>query len=91
MKHILSPQDAEAARDILVEQLHVQRSQLTPEARFKTDLGADSLAEMEIAMAMEDRFNVTIPDEQWPSDATVGHLFEILAELLATQQTMPPA
>ncbi len=65
MKHQLSEPDTKAVLDLLVEQLGVQRAQLTPDAKISEDLGADSLTVIEIAMAVEERFNLSIPDEQW--------------------------
>ena len=83
MNNILSDNDTTTVLDLLVKQLGVQRAQLTPDARIQEDLGADSLTVIEIAMAIEDRFNLSIPDEQWETVATVGDLFETLAKLLA--------
>jgi acyl carrier protein len=68
--------------DILVEQLGVQAAQLTPDAKLAQDLGADSLTLVEITMALEERFNLSIPDEEWEKVSTVGDLFEALAGLL---------
>jgi acyl carrier protein len=84
MKSILSNKDTQAVLDILVEQLGVQRAQLTPDAKIQEDLGADSLTVIEIAMAMEERFNLSIPDDQWETVSTVHDLLETIAELLAT-------
>jgi acyl carrier protein len=83
MKNILSDKDTRAVLDILVEQLGVRRAQLTPDAKIQEDLGADSLTVIEIAMAMEDRFHLSIPDEQWETVSTVGDLLETIAKLLA--------
>jgi acyl carrier protein len=55
---------------------------LADEARFEEDLCSDSLALVEIAMAIEDHFNLSIPDERWDQVKTVGDLYEMLAELL---------
>ena len=85
MNNILSDNDTKAVLDLLVEQLGVQREQLTPDARIQEDLSADSLTVIEIAMAIEERFNISIPDEQWETVSTVGDLFETLAKLLATR------
>ena len=82
MNNILSAKDTQAVLDVLVEQLGVQRTQLTPDAKIQEDLGADSLTVIEIAMAMEERFNLSIPDEQWEAVSTVGDLFATLARLL---------
>ncbi len=84
MNNILSGKDTQAVLDILVEQLGVQRAQLTPDAKIQEDLGADSLTVIEIAMAMEERFHISIPDEQWETVSTVGDLLETMAKLLAT-------
>jgi acyl carrier protein len=85
MKHLLPDQETQAVLDILVEQLGVAQGQLTPEARIQADLGADSLTVIEIAMAVEERLQLAIPDEQWESVSTVGDLFELLARLLAAR------
>ena len=82
MNNILSERDTKAVLDILVEQLGVQEAQLTPEARLEEDLGADSLTLVEITMALEDRFDLSIPDEESGKVLTVGDLFEVLGELL---------
>ncbi len=82
MENLLSQKDTAAVLDILVEQLGVERTQLTPEARLQEDLGADSLTLVEIAMALEERFDLSIPDEEWDKVATVHDLFEGLAELM---------
>ena len=82
MKDILSEKDAQAVEEILTDQLDVNPEQLTPEARLKDDLGADSLTLVEITMAIEDRFNMSVPDENWERVRTVGELYELLAELL---------
>jgi acyl carrier protein len=83
---ILSTKDTQAVYDILTEQLGVNRDQLTPDAKIKEDLGADSLTIVEIALALEERFNLSIPDEQWEPVSTVGDLFNLLAQLLPTQR-----
>ena len=89
MNNMLSDKDTQAVLDILVEQLGVQRAQLTPGAKIQEDLGADSLTVIEIAMAMEERFNLSIPDEQWETVSTVGDLFELLAKLLGKTEPIP--
>jgi acyl carrier protein len=83
MNNMLSDKDKQAILDILVEQLGVQRAQLTPDAKIQNDLGADSLTVIEIAMAVEERFHLSIPDEQWETVLTVGDLFETIGKLLA--------
>ena len=51
-------------RDIIVEQLGVKPDQVTPEAKFIEDLGADSLDTVELIMALEEEFGIEVPDEQ---------------------------
>ncbi len=68
--------------DILVELLGVPETQLTPDAKLEEDLGADSLTLTEITIALEERFNLSIPDEEWERVATVQDIFEKLVELL---------
>jgi acyl carrier protein len=82
MNDILSERDTKAVFDILTEQLGVEQAQLTPDARIEEDLGADSLTKVEIIMALDERFNISIPDEVAEKVSTVGDLFEALGELL---------
>ena len=63
-------------------QLGVERAQITPEAGLMADLGADSLDMVEIAMKVEETFNLTIPDEEMENVHTVGDLHEALANHL---------
>jgi acyl carrier protein len=76
--------DAEVAKvqDILIDQLHVTREQVTPEARIEDDLGADSLDVVEIAMKTEEVFNLTLPDEQAEKVKTVQDLCDAVGSLL---------
>jgi acyl carrier protein len=87
MNNMLSDKDTQAILDILVEQLGVQRTQLTQDAKIQDDLGADSLTVIEIVMAMEERFHLSIPDEQWETVSTVGDLLETIGKLLATPKS----
>jgi acyl carrier protein len=87
MNTILSEKDTMAIQDIIIRQLDVQRDQLALEARILADLGADSLDVVEISMALEEHFNVTIPDEQWDKVETVGELYDELGRIL--QQRTP--
>ena len=90
MNNLLSEKDTKAVLDILVEQLGVQEAQLTRDAKLQEDLGADSLTIMEITMAVEERFNLSISDEEWEKVSTVGDLFEALAELLGKLERRAP-
>ena len=60
--------------NIVSEQLGVDKSKVTPEASFTTDLGADSLDSVELIMAIEDEFEIEIPDEDVEKLKTVGEL-----------------
>jgi acyl carrier protein len=82
MNNILSEKDTVAIQDIIIRQLDGQRDQLMPEARILADLGADSLDVVEISMALEELFDVTIPDEQWDKVDTVGELYDELGRIL---------
>ena len=59
-------------REIIVEQLGVEESQVTNEAKFVDDLGADSLDTVELVMALEEAFDLEIPDEDAEKIASVG-------------------
>ena len=65
-------------RDIIVEQLGVNAEQVTPEASFIDDLGADSLDSVELIMAFEEEFSAEIPDEDAEKLTTVGKVVEYL-------------
>jgi acyl carrier protein len=74
------PTISERVSKILIEQLGVDPSQITPEAKFNEDLGADSLDSVEIVMACEEEFNVEVPDEEAEKIQTVGGLITYLEE-----------
>lgn len=61
----------ERVKNVVVEQLSVEESLVTPEASFTTDLGADSLDTVELVMAFEEEFGCEIPDEEAEKIATV--------------------
>ena len=58
-------------KDIIVEQLGVNADQVTPEAKFIEDLGADSLDTVELVMALEEEFELEIADEEAEKISTV--------------------
>ncbi|MDB5044880.1 MAG: acyl carrier protein [Deinococcus sp.] len=58
-------------KEVIVEKLGVDAEKVTPEARFVEDLGADSLETVELIMGLEDKFGVTISDEDAESIRTV--------------------
>ena len=61
----------EKVREIICEQLNVSAEDVVPEASFVDDLGADSLDQVELIMAMEEEFDISIPDEDAEKIATV--------------------
>lgn len=58
-------------KEVIVEKLGVDADKVTPEARFVEDLGADSLETVELIMGLEDKFGVSIPDDQAETIRTV--------------------
>ena len=68
----------EKVRDIVAEQLGVEPSEITPESSFVDDLGADSLDIVELIMALEEEFNMEIPDEEAEKISTVGDVVEYI-------------
>ena len=65
-------QIAEKVKKIVVDQLGVNEDQVVPEAKFIEDLGADSLDQVELVMALEEEFGADIPDEDAEKLTTVG-------------------
>jgi len=59
-------------KEIVIEQLGVEEQQITMEASFINDLGADSLDTVELVMALEEAFEIEIPDEDAEKIGTVG-------------------
>ena len=68
----------EKVKEIIVDQLGVDEKQLNPEAFFIDDLGADSLDTVELVMALEEEFDVEIPDEDAEKIATVQHAIDYI-------------
>jgi acyl carrier protein len=68
-------------KNIIVEQLGVKPEQVTPEAKFIEDLGADSLDTVELVMALEEEFGNEIPDEQAEKLQSVGDVIKYIEEL----------
>lgn len=65
---------------IIVDKLGVEESEVTPEANFQTDLGADSLDTVELIMEFEKEFGISIPDDQAEKIATVGDAIAYIEE-----------
>ena len=68
----------EKVRDIVVEQLGVEEDEVTMESSFIDDLGADSLDIVELIMALEEEFDIEVPDEEAEKITTVGDVVEYI-------------
>jgi acyl carrier protein len=68
----------EKVTKIIVDKLGVDESEVTPEASFTNDLGADSLDTVELIMEFEKEFNIAIPDDQAEKIGTVGQALEYI-------------
>lgn len=71
---------SDRVKEIIVEQLGVNPDQVTPEAKFIEDLGADSLDTVELVMAFEEEFGAEIPDEDAEKLQTVGDVNKYIEE-----------
>jgi acyl carrier protein len=84
----IHPSDKEAnvseieakVKKIIMEQLGVEEPEVTPEAKFIEDLGADSLDTVELVMALEEEFGIEIPDEDAEKIATVKNATDYILE-----------
>lgn len=87
---ILMPEDIDAikqrVKEIIVEQLGVDASEVTDSAAFIEDLGADSLDTVELIMAFEEEFEIEIPDEEAEKLVNVGLATEYLLKKLDEKQ-----
>ncbi len=72
----------ERVKQIIVEQLGVKPEDVTPQANFVDNLGADSLDTVELVMAFEDEFNFEMPDEDAERMQTVGDIIDYLKKKL---------
>ena len=73
----------EKVKSIIVEQLGVDANEVTPEASFVDDLGADSLDTVELVMAFEEEFSCEIPDDAAETILTVGDAVKFLTKATA--------
>ncbi len=69
-------------KEIIIEKLSVTEDQITEGARFQEDLGADSLDVVELVMAIEEKFNIEVPDEDAERIRTVGDAVNYIKEKL---------
>jgi len=67
-------------KDIIVEQLGVNADQVTSDAKFIEDLGADSLDTVELVMALEEEFGLEVPDEEAEKLQSVGDVIKYIEE-----------
>lgn len=67
-------------KDIIVDQLGVNPDQVTPDAKFIEDLGADSLDTVELIMALEEEFGIEVPDEEAEKLQSVGDVIKYIEE-----------
>ena len=72
----------ERVKGIIVDQLGVTEDQVTPEAKFIEDLGADSLDTVELVMALEEEFGHEIPDEEAEKLQSVGDVVKYIEEVV---------
>ena len=80
----ISPE--EKVKEIIVEQLSVNPNEVTNEASFIEDLGADSLDTVELVMAFEEEFGIDIPDEEAEKLSKVGEAIEYLKKKLTEKE-----
>jgi len=71
---------AQKVKEIVAQQLDVDSSEVKEEAQFIEDLGADSLAIVELVLAFEEQFEIDIPDEDTEKIATVGDAIKYISE-----------
>jgi acyl carrier protein len=69
---------AARVKAIIVDKLGVDENEVTPEASFTNDLGADSLDTVELIMEFEKEFNIAIPDDQAENIGTVGEAVKFI-------------
>mgnify|MGYP001796259392 FL=1 len=73
---------ASRVKAIIADKLDVEESEVTPEASFTNDLGADSLDTVELIMEFEKEFNIQIPDDQAEKITTVGNAIAYIEEVV---------
>jgi acyl carrier protein len=87
LKSVKMSDIAPKVKSIIVEKLGVDESEVTPDASFTNDLGADSLDTVELIMEFEKEFNVSIPDEQAENITNVGQAISYLEEQLKKKES----
>lgn len=74
----------EKVQDIVAEQLGIEKKIVTREANFSSDLGADSLDTVELVMAIEEKFNIEIPDEDAEKISNLSQVVDFIKSKLNT-------
>src|SRR5437667_4304494 len=74
-------------KEIIVEQLGVEEDDVTVNAKFIEDLGADSLDTVELVMALEEHFDIQIPDEDAEKIVTVGDAIQYIKDNISEEHT----
>ena len=74
-----------ALREVAVEVLSVEPDQVVEEARFKEDLDADSLDLVELVMGLEERFDISVPEEDLEDVTTVGQAVDLVLSKVASK------
>ena len=74
-----------ALREVAVEVLSVEPDSVVEEARFKEDLDADSLDIVELVMGLEERFDISVPEEDLENVGTVGQAVDLVLAKLAAK------
>ena len=72
----------ERVKEVLSEQLGVEEGEINDEANFQEDLDADSLDLVELVMALEEEFDVTVDEEELEGIASVGQAYELITSKL---------
>jgi acyl carrier protein len=78
VRHMEREEILDKVKDVIVEQLNVEEDDVNEEASFVDDLGADSLDIVELVMALEEQFSISIPDEEAENIKTVGDAVEYI-------------
>ena len=74
------------AVELLSDQMNIDKSMLRPETRFVEDLHTDSLDMVEMLIALEDKYNITVPDEDAKQLETLGKLAEYIESKITTAE-----
>ena len=78
--------DTQKIKAIIAEQLGVKAEEVTDQAKFVEDLGADSLDTVELVMALEEEFGIEIPDEDAEKMTTVGEAIKYIEEKSSSKE-----